>query len=72
MPSYRDLLSQVKSEISEVDAAQARDLDGHLFVDVREPDEWDEGHIPGAVHIPRGYLESRIERAAPGSSRSRT
>jgi len=65
MPSYRDLLNHVKSEISEVDAAQARDLDGHLFVDVREPDEWDEGHIPGAVHIPRGYLESRIEAAAP-------
>ena len=36
-----------------------------LFVDVREQDEWDEGHIPGAVHLPRGYLESRIESAAP-------
>jgi molybdopterin/thiamine biosynthesis adenylyltransferase/rhodanese-related sulfurtransferase len=65
MPSYRDLLQQVKTEITEVDAPQARDLDGHLFVDVREQEEWDEGHIPGAVHIPRGYLESRIEAAAP-------
>jgi molybdopterin/thiamine biosynthesis adenylyltransferase/rhodanese-related sulfurtransferase len=35
-------------------------------VDVRERDEWDEGHIPGAVHIPRGSLESRIETAFPG------
>src|SRR6185437_885977 len=35
---------------------------------VREQDDWDEGHIPGAVHIPRGYLESRIENAAPDRS----
>jgi sulfur-carrier protein adenylyltransferase/sulfurtransferase len=65
MPSYRDLLQQVRAEISEVDAPAARSLEGHLFLDVREADEWDEGHIPGAVHIPRGYLESRIEAAAP-------
>jgi sulfur-carrier protein adenylyltransferase/sulfurtransferase len=69
MPSYRDLLAQVKTEIDEVDAARARELlDGPeppLFVDVREPDEWDEGHVPGAVHVARGFLESRIEAAAP-------
>ena len=70
MPGYRDLLQQVKAEIEEVDAPQARELeDSALFVDVREQDEWDEGHIPGAVHIPRGYLESRIENAAPDRSR---
>jgi molybdopterin/thiamine biosynthesis adenylyltransferase/rhodanese-related sulfurtransferase len=69
MPGYRDLLQQVKSEIDEVDAPRALDLQGSaLFVDVREQDEWDEGHIPGAVHIPRGYLESRIESAAPDRS----
>jgi molybdopterin/thiamine biosynthesis adenylyltransferase/rhodanese-related sulfurtransferase len=33
-------------------------------VDVREIDEWQEGHLPGAVHVPRGYLESRIEAVA--------
>src|ERR671936_2368271 len=72
MPSYRELLQQVRSEISEVDATQARELieSGEpLVVDVREQDEWDEGHIPGAVHIPRGFLESRIERAAPDQER---
>ena len=36
-----------------------------LFVDVREREEWEEGHIPGAVHVPRGNLESRIEGVAP-------
>jgi sulfur-carrier protein adenylyltransferase/sulfurtransferase len=72
MPSYRELLQQVRDEISEVDAGGARDLIDErdpLVVDVREQDEWDEGHIPGAVHIPRGFLESRIERAAPDSTR---
>jgi len=69
MPGYRELLQQVKAEIDEVDVPRARDLlDGAeppLLVDVRELDEWTEGRIPGAVHIPRGNLESRIERAAP-------
>ena len=65
MPNYRDLLQQVKAEITEVDAPRANELRDHVFVDVREQDEWDEGHIPGAVHIPRGFLEARIEAAAP-------
>jgi molybdopterin/thiamine biosynthesis adenylyltransferase/rhodanese-related sulfurtransferase len=73
MPSYRELLQQVKSEIEEVDAPQARELlespEPPLLVDVREPDEWTEGHIPGAVHVPRGFLESRIEQSAPDRSR---
>ena len=68
MASYRELLQQTRAEISEVDATQARDRieSGEpVVVDVREQDEWDEGHIPGAVHVPRGHLESRIERLAP-------
>jgi len=35
------------------------------LIDVREKIEWDEGHIPGAIHVPRGYLELRIENAVP-------
>ena len=73
MPTYRELLAQIKTEIDEVDAAGARELldapDAPLFVDVREPDEWSEGHIPGAVHVSRGHFESRIEQAAPDHSR---
>jgi molybdopterin/thiamine biosynthesis adenylyltransferase/rhodanese-related sulfurtransferase len=65
MPSYRDLLQRVRTEISEVDAREAKGLNGAVWVDVRERDEWEEGHIPGAVHVPRGYLESRIEGVAP-------
>jgi molybdopterin/thiamine biosynthesis adenylyltransferase/rhodanese-related sulfurtransferase len=65
MASYRELLAQTRAEIEEVSPARASELlqrgDPPLFVDVREQGEWDEGHIPGAAHIPRGNLESRID-----------
>src|SRR5579884_1246264 len=65
MTTYRDLLSRTKAEISEIDARTAQALDGAAWVDVREADEWQEGHLPGAVHVPRGNLESRIEKVVP-------
>jgi molybdopterin/thiamine biosynthesis adenylyltransferase/rhodanese-related sulfurtransferase len=72
MRTYRELLAEVKREIEEVDAVRASELidsDSPAVVDVRERDEWDEGHLPSAVHIPRGNLESRIEAAVPDRSR---
>jgi molybdopterin/thiamine biosynthesis adenylyltransferase/rhodanese-related sulfurtransferase len=73
MAGYRDLLRSVKAEIEEIDAQTARELfdtaQPPFVVDVRRHDEWDEGHIPGAVHIPRGSLESRIEKAEPDRGR---
>ena len=72
MANYRELLQHVRSEISEIDATHARERieSGEpVVVDVREQDEWDEGHIGGAIHVPRGHLESRIERLAPDTSR---
>jgi sulfur-carrier protein adenylyltransferase/sulfurtransferase len=71
MASYRELLQQVKEEIEEIGGAQARELveEGEAaVVDVRERDEWAEGHLPRAVLIPRGNLESRIEGAVPDKS----
>jgi sulfur-carrier protein adenylyltransferase/sulfurtransferase len=65
MTTYRELLQRTKSEISEVDARAAEEIDGALWIDIREADEWQEGHLPGAVHVPRGHLESRIEGVAP-------
>ncbi len=62
MPTFRELLAQTKAEIREVDTDQAEALLGsHVFLDVREPDEYAQGAIPGALHIPRGQLESNIE-----------
>jgi molybdopterin/thiamine biosynthesis adenylyltransferase/rhodanese-related sulfurtransferase len=71
MPTYRELLNQVKAEIEEIDASAGAALvetADAVFVDVRERDEWDEGHIPGAIHVPRGNLESRIENAVADRS----
>ena len=72
MPNYREHLAQIKAEIDQIDSpALSEALKSEtppLLVDVREQDEWDEGHIPGAIHIPRGHLESRIERVAPDRS----
>jgi molybdopterin/thiamine biosynthesis adenylyltransferase/rhodanese-related sulfurtransferase len=73
MATYRELLARVRSEIDEISTIDAherlRSSSAPLFVDVREPDEWDEGHIPGAVHVSRGRLESRIEGLIPDKSR---
>jgi sulfur-carrier protein adenylyltransferase/sulfurtransferase len=61
--SSAELLRQVKSQIDEVDPAEVNELidEGVAVIDVRESDEVAAGHLPGAKHIPRGYLESRIE-----------
>jgi len=69
MASYRDLLQQVKTEIDELDATSAAALDSPGWLDVRELDEWQQGHIPGAVHITRGFLESKVETAFPDKER---
>jgi len=69
MASYREILAQAKAEIDEVTTLEMVERvglsDAPLFLDVREPDEWQEGHLPGAYHIPRGNLESRIEALVP-------
>ena len=63
MATFRDLLAAAKSEITEVDTegAAAAISDGAIVLDVREPDEYDEGALLGAIHIPRGHLEAQIE-----------
>jgi molybdopterin/thiamine biosynthesis adenylyltransferase/rhodanese-related sulfurtransferase len=69
-PSGAEVLRQIKSRIDEVDPAEVREQasNGAVVVDVREPEEWSAGHIPGAIHVPKSYLESRIEGAVPDRS----
>ncbi|MBA3655142.1 MAG: molybdopterin-synthase adenylyltransferase MoeB [Actinobacteria bacterium] len=62
MPTSRELLAAVKAQITEIAGADAQErLDGSTVLDVREPDEYEQGAIPGAVHIPRGHLEGQVE-----------
>ena len=62
MSSPRDLLNAAKAEITEIDPHDvAKDLAHYTLLDVREPDEYEQGAVPGAVHIPRGNLEFNVE-----------
>jgi molybdopterin/thiamine biosynthesis adenylyltransferase/rhodanese-related sulfurtransferase len=74
MAGYRELLARVREEIEEISTIDAHGLyasaEPPLFVDVREPDEWEEGHIPGAIHVTRGRLEQRIEGLVPDKTRT--
>src|ERR671916_1193123 len=65
MPTYHEMLEQKRANVREVDARESARLHerGAVLVDIREQDEVDQGIIPGAVHIPRGFLEMRIEEA---------
>jgi len=67
MKSPADLLREVKASIREVTPQEAERLRaaGATLVDVREQYEWDAGYIPGAVHVPRSYLEQNIETLVP-------
>jgi sulfur-carrier protein adenylyltransferase/sulfurtransferase len=69
-PSGAEFIRQVKSQIEEIDPAEVKPLvgNGAVIVDVRETEEVAQGKVPGAVHVPRGYLESRIEGSAPDRS----
>ncbi|MDX6555752.1 MAG: sulfur-carrier protein adenylyltransferase/sulfurtransferase [Miltoncostaeaceae bacterium] len=66
--SYQDLLAAAREQVPEIQVAElasrADGGDSPLVVDVREQHEWDEGHIPGSVHVPRGFLEGRIAGVA--------
>ncbi|MBX3286073.1 MAG: molybdopterin-synthase adenylyltransferase MoeB [Acidimicrobiales bacterium] len=68
MASFRDLLASTKAQIREVETAEAdrmRAGEGVVVLDVREPDEYEQGAVPGSIHIPRGTLETNIEMRIP-------
>src|SRR5471032_607413 len=68
VPTPRDLLNQAKKAIREVEPPDAEQIlsEGHTtFLDVREPDEYEQGALPNAVHLPRGHLEFQVEGKLP-------
>ena len=68
MASFRDLLKSTKDAIREVSTKEADELrkePGAIALDVREADEYEQGALPGALHIPRGTLETSIEMKVP-------
>ncbi|MEO6778326.1 MAG: rhodanese-like domain-containing protein [Gemmatimonadaceae bacterium] len=66
--SGHDLVAEAKARVKEINAANAivqHAKGGTVFLDVREPNEWNLGHVPNAVHVPRGQLEGKIEALVP-------
>ena len=71
MPTFREMLASAKAAIREVEPAEAEqeiDEGGAVVLDVREPDEYEQGALPNAVHIPRGTLETSVEGRIPDKS----
>ncbi len=71
-PSGAEVLRQIKDRIEEVDPSAVREQlqEGALVIDVRQDEEWATGHIPGARHVPKSHLESRVEGAAPDKAQA--
>ncbi|MGP8059131.1 MAG: rhodanese-like domain-containing protein, partial [Acidimicrobiales bacterium] len=69
MPTPRDLLNQAKERITEITTEEAEGRLGQAtFLDVREPDEYEQGALAGAVALPRGHLEFQVEGKLPDKS----
>jgi molybdopterin/thiamine biosynthesis adenylyltransferase/rhodanese-related sulfurtransferase len=73
LSSFDEIISRAKQYVGEIDVHQAKELlaeqPNTALIDVREKIEWEEGHIPGARFVPRGYLELRIENAIPDKNK---
>jgi sulfur-carrier protein adenylyltransferase/sulfurtransferase len=76
----QQLVKEARSRIREIDPSEVKQIldvagsngsasEAPVILDVREQQEFEAGHLPGAVHVPRGHLETRIESAIPDRSR---
>src|SRR5438128_10788385 len=73
MPTYREYFSEIKKRIKEATPEQVQELvrSGDVQLgDVREKNEWDEGHLPGAAHVPKSYLEQWAEERLPDKAKT--
>jgi len=73
VPTYRDYFADIKKRVKEATPQQVADLlrrEDVQLADVREKDEWNAGHIPGAVHVPKSYLEQWAEERIPDKTKT--
>ena len=67
--SGKEFMAEIKQTIAEITPQATLDKINHngstIFLDVREREEWNQGHLPGAIFIPRGHLELQIGRGYP-------
>ncbi len=69
----QDLIDEAKQQIEEVTPEQVREMQARnervVYLDVREPNEWNLGRLPQAIHLPRGNLETKVEALIDRSQR---
>jgi adenylyltransferase/sulfurtransferase len=68
--SFQEIMAEARKEIPEVSAHQVNELlknngKSPVVIDVRESDEWRQGHLEGAIPLPRGFLEIKVESTVP-------
>jgi len=66
---FLKLVDEARARVRETDVASIQERiergDDFLLIDIREESEWDQGHIPGAIHLGKGIIERDIERVVP-------
>ena len=69
MPTFYEILQDLRQKMREVDpqevSSSQKANSSVIILDVREKEEWQEGHVPGVLHIPRGFLELEVEELLP-------
>jgi sulfur-carrier protein adenylyltransferase/sulfurtransferase len=70
--TFKDLVTEAKQVIQEIDVSTLKaDLEAGKscsIIDVREPEDFANGHVPGAINIPRGMLELEIDELVPNQN----
>lgn len=73
MPEFKRLVDEIKKDVREIDVDGLRGMQGSgeefSLIDVREPEDWSKGTIPGAATIPRGVLELNIDQVTTNKER---
>jgi rhodanese-related sulfurtransferase len=68
-PGFLQLVNDAKTRVKEIDIEGYRQMrdsgEPHILVDTREDNEWENGHVKGAVHLSRGIIERDIEKQVP-------
>src|SRR5215510_7022625 len=74
MSDFKEILNQAKKQIREVSVQEVQDKlnpdNGFTLLDVREGDEWEQGHLNKAIFLPRGFLEQKADKLLPDRSQS--
>ena len=67
--TFQELVEEARKTVREMHAAEIKtQMPDALFADVREIDEWNEGHIPGAIHVPLSIIETLADPNAADST----